>query len=314
MPIWPHNEYGWSTINPAWLTFSCLHVPDEGLAAALKKQAPDFIEKLLRKGVKYVYRYDVKEVKSNTGTSVFDAYGQHIRPGDDSDTIRRKIEEEVKRHSSRFKWHEDGSISVTHVVPVIRRHEETDLTTCFGNLTSAWGRTRHHKATEPPYLGDDGSYHPPPEYGDGTPIEKEYLNLALSIAEESQVLVAWQKGDMVLLDVSRNLDNAENFASYADELLLDVFRSPDMKQSSEATQSRIVELTSMKDRISSLGRETRDILVRLDSVSWKALQTNTSLCTRLEVSFGWRLAELEVFRTCRHHRGDASSTELGYFS
>ncbi|KAI0418619.1 hypothetical protein F5X98DRAFT_386092 [Xylaria grammica] len=210
MPIWPHNEYGWSTINPAWLTFSCLRVPEEGgetpiisslgLAAALKKQAPDFIEKLLLKGVKYVYRYDVKEVKSNTGTSVFDAYGQHIRPGDDRDTVRRKIEEEVKRHSNRFEWHEDGSLSVTHVVPVIRRHEETGLTTWFGNLTSAWGRTRHHGATEPPYLGDDGSYHPPPEYGDGSPIEKEYLDLALSIAEESQVLVSWQNGDMVLLD------------------------------------------------------------------------------------------------------------------
>ncbi|KAI0973182.1 hypothetical protein F4678DRAFT_40667 [Xylaria arbuscula] len=210
MPIWPHNEYGWSTINPAWLTFSCLHVPDEGgqtpiisslgLAAALRKQVPDFVKKLLVKGVKYVYRYDVKEVKSNTGTSVFDAYGQHIQPDDDPDTIRRKIEEEVKRHSSRFEWHEDGSLSVTHVVPIIRRHEETGLTTWFGNLTSAWGRSRHHGATEPPYLGDDGSYHPPPEYGDGTPIGKEYLDLALSIAEESQVLVDWHQGDMVLLD------------------------------------------------------------------------------------------------------------------
>jgi hypothetical protein len=28
LPIWPHNEYGWSTINPAWLTFSAV-VPAE---------------------------------------------------------------------------------------------------------------------------------------------------------------------------------------------------------------------------------------------------------------------------------------------
>lgn len=30
LPIWPHNEYGWSTINPAWLTFSALKIPEEG--------------------------------------------------------------------------------------------------------------------------------------------------------------------------------------------------------------------------------------------------------------------------------------------
>ncbi|KAH9894626.1 hypothetical protein F4778DRAFT_283318 [Xylariomycetidae sp. FL2044] len=210
MPIWPHNEYGWSTINPAWLTFCCLEVPESGgetpvisslgLAAALRKEAPEFIEKLLCKGVKYVYRYGTEEIKSNTGTSVFDAYGQHIKPGDDSATIREKIEAEVRRHSDRFEWHEDGSLSVTHVVPIIRKHEKTGLTTWFGNLTSAWGRSRHHGATQYPYLGDDGSYHPLPEYGDGTPIETAYLDLALSLAEESQVLVDWQVGDVVLLD------------------------------------------------------------------------------------------------------------------
>ena len=88
-----------------------------GLAAAIKQQAPEFIEKLLQKGCKYVYRYDIVEVKSNSGTSVFDAYGQHIKPGDDSATIRHKIEQEVRRHSDKFEWHQDGSLSVTHVVP-----------------------------------------------------------------------------------------------------------------------------------------------------------------------------------------------------
>lgn len=33
LPIWPHNEYGWSTINPAWLTFCALKTPESGEAA-----------------------------------------------------------------------------------------------------------------------------------------------------------------------------------------------------------------------------------------------------------------------------------------
>lgn len=35
-------------------------------------------------------------------------------------------------------------------------------------------------------------------------IESKYLDLALSIAESSQVLMKWEQGDVVLLDVSRH--------------------------------------------------------------------------------------------------------------
>lgn len=87
-------------------------------------------------------------------------------------------------------------------VVVIRQHLETGHVTWFGNLTSAYGRSRHHGATQPPYLGDDGGYHPLPTYGDGEVIETEYLELALSIAEDLQVDVEWKEGDVVLLDVS----------------------------------------------------------------------------------------------------------------
>ncbi|KAK2598413.1 hypothetical protein N8I77_011833 [Diaporthe amygdali] len=210
LPIWPHNEYGWSTIHPDWISFSALAVPELGgetpitsglgLVRELQAQAPDFIDKLQKKGVKYVYRYGVKAIVSTTGASVIDAYGQHVKLDDEQATVKRKVEEQVKRHSHNFEWHEDGSLSVTHVVPIIRKHEDFGLTTWFGNLTSAWGRSRHHGATQPPYRGDDGSYHPPPLYGDGTVIESNYLDLALSIAESSQVLLKWEQGDVVLLD------------------------------------------------------------------------------------------------------------------
>ncbi|ROW09883.1 hypothetical protein VPNG_06279 [Cytospora leucostoma] len=211
LPIWPHSEYGWSTIHPAWVSFTALAVPESGgetpitsglgLAKALREQAPRFVENLRKRGVKYVYRYGVAKVVSSTGASIFDAYGQHVKPEDDEITVRKKVEQEVRRHSDNFEWHEDGSLSVTHVVPIIRKNEDYGLTTWFGNLTSAWGRSKHHGATEPPYRGDDGSYHPPPLYGDGTVIESDYLDLALAIAESSQVLIKWEQGDVVLLDM-----------------------------------------------------------------------------------------------------------------
>lgn len=33
LPIWPHSEYGWSTVNPAWVTFCALKVPESGKLA-----------------------------------------------------------------------------------------------------------------------------------------------------------------------------------------------------------------------------------------------------------------------------------------
>lgn len=210
LPIWPHNEYGWSTHNPAWLTFSCLKVPESGgatplissigLAHKLAAATPAFYRQLLEKGVRYVYRYGRNQVTSTTGASIFAAYGQHVLDSDDETTLRAKIEAEVRRHSDIFHWHEDGSLSVTHIVPIIRRHVPTGLTTWFGNLTSAYGRSRHHGATQPPFRGDDGSYHPLPTYGDGSAIETTDLEFALSLAEEMQVDLQWKRGDVVLID------------------------------------------------------------------------------------------------------------------
>ena len=99
---------------------------------------------------------------------------------------------EIKMKSNKFSL----------LTAVIRKHTSTGLPTLFGNITSAYGRYQHFNAMELPYLGSDGSYHPLPTYGDGSIIPIKYLELALSIAEKSQVLVEWEKGDVVLLDVS----------------------------------------------------------------------------------------------------------------
>jgi len=58
-----------------------------------------------------------------------------------------------------------------------------------------------HHALEPPFLGDDGGFHPLPLYGDGTTIDPADIEFADQIVNETRVLVPWQQGDMVILDV-----------------------------------------------------------------------------------------------------------------
>jgi hypothetical protein len=61
----------------------------------------------------------------------------------------------------------------------------------------------YHDALKPPYLGRDGSYHPVPLYGDGSPIDLRHLEQAARIVDETRSLVKWENGDVLVLDVSR---------------------------------------------------------------------------------------------------------------
>ena len=65
LPIWPHNEYGWSTIIPAWLAFSALKILEQGGATPitssiyivheLSRLVPRFLADLREREARYVY-------------------------------------------------------------------------------------------------------------------------------------------------------------------------------------------------------------------------------------------------------------------
>ncbi|GAA5834695.1 hypothetical protein JCM11251_003635 [Rhodosporidiobolus azoricus] len=210
-PIWTHNEYGWSLVHPSYILFYGLVPAQKGgetpinsgieLAGELKRRAPHFFRKLKERGILYSYRYPVETVDtSNSGSSVLSAYGKEVSPTDPPEVVRQKIELEVRRHSDRFYWHDDGELTVWHRVPIIRTHHATGQDVFFGNLISAYARAKHHHALSPPYLGDDGGYHPIPYYGDGTLIDVTDLEVANQIVEETKAEVKWEQGDVLILD------------------------------------------------------------------------------------------------------------------
>lgn len=66
--------------------------------------------------------------------------GQEVKPGDTADVIREKVENEIRKHSNVFEWHDDRSLSVWHRVPAIRTHGPSGQTVFFGNVISAYER------------------------------------------------------------------------------------------------------------------------------------------------------------------------------
>ncbi|GAA5834171.1 hypothetical protein JCM3766R1_004479 [Sporobolomyces carnicolor] len=207
-----HNEFGWSSHYPAFLFFFCRSPAESGgetpinngaeMFARLQKEVPQFVEDLARKGISYRYQYQQEaNPNSNLGNSIARAYpAANLLPTDDEQTKRRKIEEQVKRHSDEWTWEEDGSLSVTHRLSSIRRHPYSRIPVYFGNLSSMFHKAKDQNALDFPYRGDDGAYHHVPTYGDGTKIPREYLEKTLELIDELRVLVPWQRGDVLLLD------------------------------------------------------------------------------------------------------------------
>jgi len=65
-----------------------------------------------------------------------------------------------------------------------------------------------HNALSPPHLGADGAYHPVPLYGDGSSIDLEDLDKAANIVRETRVLIKWEDGDVLVLDVSSSIEKS----------------------------------------------------------------------------------------------------------
>lgn len=201
-------------------------------------------------GVLYSYRYTVDEaVGSNSGASVLSAYGQEVLPSDSPEVSRQKVEKEVRKHSDRFDWNEDGSITVYHRVPsaftsfrlllrplTFLPSQSSAPTTLLDVASSSATSSRHtlvrvrsfitntslpsfrpnssfrlhianppylaehHHALLPPFLGDDGGYHPLPLYGDGSTIDVADLETLNQIIESIKAVVKWDQGDVLILD------------------------------------------------------------------------------------------------------------------
>ncbi|GAA5915368.1 hypothetical protein JCM6882_000234 [Rhodosporidiobolus microsporus] len=211
-PVYPHSEFGWSSHYPSFLSFFCRHPADEGgetpinssaeVFSRLQAEIPEFIDELAEKGISYEYSYKKeRNPGSNLGNDVKTAYGgANLLPTDDEATSRAKIEEQIKRHSNEWRWDEDGTLSVTHRLSIIRRDPFSKLPIVFGNLASMTALAKKWDALEPPHLGTDGAYHHLPTYGDGTPIPTKYLERLLEMVYDVQAYVKYELGDVLLMD------------------------------------------------------------------------------------------------------------------
>ncbi|WYZ35256.1 hypothetical protein EsH8_I_001532 [Colletotrichum jinshuiense] len=86
----------------------------------VQAEIPELVEEIHKRGLgmKMIFRAPGNEAKVNQFNWAGEhSFGQELLPGDDEATTRQKVEKQVRKLTSDFKWNEDGSLELTQHIP-----------------------------------------------------------------------------------------------------------------------------------------------------------------------------------------------------
>ncbi|KAI5480379.1 hypothetical protein MNV49_000954 [Pseudohyphozyma bogoriensis] len=195
--IYSHNESPQVPHAPSYIFFYSHRAPKSGgespigssleIFARLQQEAPEFIQDLAQKGILTKVTYAPGVLRPG-GSTLKQAFGKEINEGDSLEVQRQKGKLRIRRYNrgkhTTWEWQPDGSIVLTHRLPVIRTQPGTNLPSLFNSLAAYFKFSR----------GVDQFY------GDGSVIPERYLELAFKITQETRVLHKWQQGDVLVYD------------------------------------------------------------------------------------------------------------------
>jgi len=190
--IFFHHEMAQTPIFPAKLFFFCQHPAEQGGATPLCRsdillerlavRCPPFVRDCETKGLQYTNVMPAEnDLKSGMGRSWQSTLGV---------TSRDDAEQRLKNINYSWEWLADGSLrATTPVLPAIRE-VSPGRKTFFNQLIAAfrgWKDARNDPAKAI-------------RFGDGSPLDRDAVQIAIDLSEQLTFDVPWQRGDAVLLD------------------------------------------------------------------------------------------------------------------
>ena len=202
--IFLHHEMAQTPISPEKLFFCCLSAAEEGgatpvcrsdlLYAAYKDRFPQWAEKFANLGLKYKIQMPA-EADADSGQGRSWASTLSVK------TVA-EAEQRLAALGYNWDWQEDGSlITTTPVLPAVKTLP--DGSESFYNQVIA-----AHLGWKP--VGPDGDQ--PLTFGNDEPIPEEALDALIQIAGEFTVPLAWQDGDVALVDNHRAMHGRYPFS------------------------------------------------------------------------------------------------------
>ncbi|MEL6877379.1 MAG: TauD/TfdA family dioxygenase [Pseudomonadota bacterium] len=190
--IFLHHEMAQTPLYPAKLFFYCEIAPDEGGATPLcrsdwvlerlRATNPAFVERVEREGVRYT---NIMPGDDDAGSGQGRSWRSTLSVAD-----KAEAEARLSELGYSWEWLEDESLRVTTAALPAVRELGDGRTSFFNQLIAAfrgWADSRNdpNRAIT---------------FGGGDPITLEDMDDAIRIADELTYDLAWQAGDVALLD------------------------------------------------------------------------------------------------------------------
>jgi alpha-ketoglutarate-dependent taurine dioxygenase len=190
--IFLHHEMAQTPIYPSKLFFFCQQPAEQGGATPLCRSdvlwqrlvehCPEFARNCLEKGLRYT---TVMPSENDPTSGMGRSWQSTLRA-----QTRQQAEARLKGLGYHWEWLDDGCLRATTPVLPATRELSDGRRSFFNQLIAA-------------YRGWKDSRNDPSKsiaYGDGTPLDGAAAMIAAELADELSFDLAWQRGDVALLD------------------------------------------------------------------------------------------------------------------
>ncbi len=190
--IFLHHEMAQTPVYPSRLFFFCEKPADEGggtplcrsdvLLEQLRQRIPDFVELCELRGLKYT---NVMPAEADLASGMGRSWQSTLRAAD-----RNEAETRLQQLGYTWEWLPDGCLRATTPVLAAVRQLPDGRKVFFNQLIAAyqgWKDTRNDPSKAI-------------TLGDGTPLNRDHVQLASDLAQQLTFDVPWQQGDVALVD------------------------------------------------------------------------------------------------------------------
>ncbi|WP_325948328.1 TauD/TfdA family dioxygenase [Pseudomonas putida] len=189
-----HNEQSYSQNWPMKIWFHCVQAAESGGETPIadsrlvyQRIDPAVRQRFADKRLMYVRNYG----------NGLDLTWQQAFSTDD----RAQVEQYCRAANIEFHWKDDGELRTRQVCQAVAQHPQTGEWVWF-NQAHLFHISNLAPALRDTLISIVGEAGVPRNvfYGDGSPIEEDALSHIRDVLEQTQVVFAWQAGDVLMLD------------------------------------------------------------------------------------------------------------------
>jgi alpha-ketoglutarate-dependent taurine dioxygenase len=190
--IFLHHEMAQTPFFPAQLFFFCQLPADEGgqtpvcrsdlLFERLAERCPQFVHDCREKGLQYT---NVMPSQNDPQSGMGRSWQSTLRA-----ELREEAEQRLQSIRYRWQWQPDGCLrATTPVLPAVRQ-AASGRTVFFNQLIAAFSGWKDSRNDPSNAI----------RFGDGSPLDRAAVQVAMALADELTFDIPWQRGDVALLD------------------------------------------------------------------------------------------------------------------